>query len=388
MNFTDKEKRQIRLVLFIITCALLINAFLQNMLPVLGFIKLLLSMVTPFLISLGVAFLLNMPMTMIENKLLAKLPFKKSLRRTLAILLTILLVFGVIGFILTMIVPQLISSVQIFISNIPEFINKLETLMKGQDWAQPFLGQITKALQEIQRISVLDYLKTWLSNDTATIINRIFNSLLGTVSSVFSGFITVFLVFVFSIYTLSSKETLSRQGKELLYSTLPEADADRVMYVGYTAYDNFHNFFTGQFLEAMLLGVMNFIGMSILQLPYAPVISVLISFGALIPMIGAVLAGLVGILIILTASPVDAISYAIFIVILQQFDGNLTYPRIVGKSLGLPALWVLFSVTVGAAIFGILGMLLFVPLASTTYDLLTDYKTRQLVRRNIDVRSK
>lgn len=160
------------------------------------------------------------------------------------------------------------------------------------------------------------------------------------------------------------------------------------MYVLYTAYDNFFNFFTGQFIEAFVLALMNFIGMSILQIPYALVISFIIGFGSLIPLIGAVISGFIGVFLLLMISPAQAIGYAVFVIVLQQFDGNLTYPKIVGRSVGLPPIWVLLAVIVGASVLGVLGMLVSVPIASTLYDLLVDFKTRQLDRKNIQVQYK
>ena len=388
MNFNREDKHKIALALFIVTCSLIIFTFLQNFNALVGVFKLIVSILFPFLFALGIAFIVNMPMAMIENKLLSHLPLKPKMRRIIALISSYILFVAAIAFLLFTIIPQLITSIQKIIAGIPNMLKSIESFLQDSDWAHPYLEEISGKIRELTNADLVEYFQNWITPESSQYINRLLDTLLGTISNVFTGFITLFLSFVFSIYMLNSKETLSRQGKELLYSFARESVADQVMYISYTAYDNFYNFFTGQFLEAIILGFMNFVGMSILRLPYAIVISTLISFGALIPMVGAILAGLVGFLILLTVSPLEAVGFAIFIVVLQQFDGNLVYPKVVGRSIGLPSIWVLFAVTIGGSVFGIMGMLLFVPIASTCYDLLSDYKTKKLAEQKININLK
>lgn len=388
MNFNSKDKHWIKLILFIVTCSIIIFTFLENFGTILEVFNLVVAMLSPFLLALGLAFLVNMPMGMIENKVLSHLPIPSGLRRMIALVLSYIIVVSAIVFLLFTVIPQLIVSIQTLISNIPSFLRNLESFLKRTDWAQPFVGPLTEQIENMNNSSFMEYVQDWIAPQGADYINRILDTLMGTISNVFTGTISFFLSFIFSIYMLNSKETLSRQGKELLYSFASEKAGDKTMYVLYTAYDNFYNFFTGQFMEAIILGIMNFIGMTILQMPYALVISTLIGFGALIPMIGAILAGIVGFFILLTVSPIEALGFGIFIVILQQFDGNLVYPKVVGRQIGLPSLWVLFAVTIGGSLFGIFGMLIFVPIASTAYDLISDYKTKKLSEAKINVELK
>lgn len=388
MNFNSKDKQRIKLILFIVTCSIIIFTFLQNFESILVFFHLIVGILSPFLLALGLAFLVNMPMSMIENKLLSHLPLPAKLRRALALVLSYIIVIAAIVFLLFTVIPQLIVSVQTLIANIPSFLRNLESFLRNSEWAEPFVDQFTEQIADINNSTLMEYVQNWLAPQGADYINRILDTLMGTISNVFTSTISFFLSFIFSIYMLNSKETLVRQAKELLYSLSSEKVADKAMYVGYTAYDNFFNFFTGQFMEAIILGIMSFIGMTILQLPYALVISTLIGFGALIPMIGAILAGMVGFFILLTVSPIQALGFGVFIVILQQFDGNLVYPKVVGRQVGLPSLWVLFAVTIGGSLYGIFGMLIFVPIASTIYDLLSDYKTKKLSEAKINVELK
>lgn len=388
MNFNSKDKQRIKLILFIVTCSIIIFTFLQNFGSILVFFHLIAGILSPFLLALGLAFLVNMPMSMIENKLLSHLPLPAKLRRALALVLSFIIVIAAIVFLLFTVIPQLIASVQTLIANIPSFLRNLESFLRNSEWAEPYVDQFTEQIADINNSTLMEYVQNWLAPQGADYINRILDTLMGTISSVFTSTISFFLSFIFSIYMLNSKETLIRQAKELLYSLSSEKVADKAMYVGYTAYDNFFNFFTGQFMEAIILGIMSFIGMTILQFPYALVISTLIGFGALIPMIGAILAGMVGFFILLTVSPIQALGFGVFIVILQQFDGNLVYPKVVGRQVGLPSLWVLFAVTIGGSLYGIFGMLIFVPIASTIYDLLSDYKTKKLSEAKINVELK
>lgn len=388
MRFTKDEKRKIGMALFVIICSVLIFTVLQNIPIIWNLIGSFIKILSPFWVALAMAFLVNMPMKMIETKLLHSLKLPKNMLRALSMLLSYLLVLAAIALLLSTVIPQIIDSIKNIVTNIPSLADNIKSLLKGADWAEPFLNQLNDEINKINNSTIKEYLETWVTADSQTMLTGWLNQILGTISNVFSGFFSFLLALFFSIYILNSKEVLSRQCKELLYSIIPEKQADRFMYIGYTAYDNFYNFFTGQLLEAFVLALMNFIGMSILKMPYAIVISCIIAIGALIPMLGAIMAGIFGVLIILTADPVLAIGYAVFIIVLQQFDGNLTYPKIVGKSVGLPSIWVLLAVTIGGAVYGILGMLVSVPIASTLYDILIDFKTKQLAKREIQIELK
>lgn len=385
MKLQPKEKHYIKIALIAVTFSILIYHGIANIGVLADGLQVIFSIVMPFIMGLAFAFIVNMPMAFIERKIMLQImPNKKGAARILSLILAYVIVIVMIVIIFVAILPQLIESIQLLAQRIPPFLAQTVQQLQNYEPAAPIVEMIQNQISEINAQSIWN----WFYNFMTSSENNVLSGILGTISGIFSGFLNVFLALIFSMYCLLSKETLIRQAKELLYSFTSEKVGDGVMYVGYTAYDNFYNFFTGQFVEVMALGVMCFAGMTILGIPYAIVISVLVAFCALIPMVGAFFAGIAGTFLLLMESPLNAISFLIFIVVLQQFDGNLVYPRIVGKSVGLPAMWVLVAIFVGGAAYGILGMLVFVPIASTIYDLLTDYKNRRLVEKRIQIAEK
>lgn len=388
MRFTKEEKQQIKLILFIITCSILIFMLLSHFNAIWNGFTYLLGMISPFMMAIMVSFLVNMFMSVIENKILDKLPIGRGGKRALAILLSFILIIAILVLIFSMILPQLFNSLRTIILAIPDFLDKLSAFLKDAKWMGPVQKPLIEGLDNLQSISLPNYLWRYISPRGNLSFSSFIQSVLPTINAVFSGLLNAFLVLVFTIYMLAAKETLGTQAKQLLYASLPESIVDKFMYVFYTAYDNFYNFFTGQFREALTLGFMCFVGMKILGLPLALAVSVLIAFGALIPMVGAVLAGLIGTLTISSISLTQGLGFMVYIFVLQQFDGNIIYPRIVGQSVGLPAIWVLLAVIIGGSTMGIFGMLLFLPIFSTIYDLLSDFKTRRLAKKNINVAEK
>ncbi|WP_019133320.1 AI-2E family transporter [Kallipyga massiliensis] len=388
MRFTKEEKQQIKLILFIITCSILIFMLLSNFNAILKGFGYLLGMISPFMMAIMVSFLVNIFMSVIENKILDKLPIGRGGKRALAILLSFILIVAILVLIFSLILPQLFNSLRTIILAIPDFLDKLSAFLQKAKWMGPVQKPLIDALDNLQSISLPSYLWHYISPQGNASFGSFIQSVLPTINAVFSGLLNAFLVLVFSIYMLAAKETLGTQAKQLLYASLPESIVDKFMYIFYTAYDNFYNFFTGQFREALTLGFMCFVGMKILGLPLALAVSVLIAFGALIPMVGAVLAGLIGTLTISSISLTQGLGFMVYIFVLQQFDGNIIYPRIVGQSVGLPAIWVLLAVIIGGSTMGIFGMLLFLPIFSTIYDLLSDFKTRRLAKKNINVAEK
>lgn len=385
MKFTKEEWSKIRVALFVVAASLVLFAILQNV-PTLGKIfGTALGILTPFIIALCIAFLVNIPMGLIENKMLSFLPLSRGIKRFLAMILSFILIGALFYLLFSIVLPQLIQSVRTFVFNVPPMLQNLENYVSHAKWLGPLADPIQARLHEINNMNIISYITSQLDPNNAEWVNSMLGNVFSTLSTVFSSFMTGILALIFSIYMLGSKEELSLQSKGLLYTFLPEKTADNMMYVVYTAYDNFYNFFTGQFMEAVMLGVMTFIGMTILGFHYAIVISMIISLGALVPMVGAIIAAFIGFLMLLTTSPLEAISYLVYVIVLQQFDGNLIYPKIVGQSVGLPAIWVLFAITVGGSLMGILGMLIFVPIVSTIYDIVSDFKTRRLMEKRIQV---
>lgn len=389
MKLSNEEKRKVSMALRIVFISLIMMALILNFQAVLNAVKDFLEIISPFLYGLGLAFLVNMPMRKIEN-ILRKIPILQKNPRPISMLLSFVFIISFFVFTIAIIVPKVVESISTFIPLIPGQLKNFKSYIENASWLgglrEPINEYINSLITNINNLSMQEFIKTYFGSiDFAAIISKLASDLYLQLSSALGMALSAFLSLVFSIYILISKEKLSKQVKSLIYAVLPNKHADFVMYASYTAYDNFYNFFTGQFVEAILLAVMNYAGMTILGFDYSLVISLLTMMGAFIPMVGAFLTGLVGGLMLLTQSPVVAISYIFYIALLQQLEGNIVYPRVVGQSLGLPGMWVLLAVLLGGSMMGLFGMFLFVPLAATMYAMLGDYMDRRLAEKNIQI---
>ena len=283
--------------------------------------------------------------------------------------------FGIIALIIYLVVPELISCVSFLVAEIPPMIQKL---LKSE-----LIRDILPA-DVIAKLSSID----WMSNISKIVetvsasIGGAVGAVVSAVTSVLSIIVTVFISLIFSVYLLYSKNTLRRQARRLLNSYLPKSYDSGVMHVLRVLNDCFHRYIVGQCIEAVILGILCILGMLIFRFPYAAMIGTLIGFTALIPVVGAFIGAGVGALMILTVSPLKALLFIVFIIILQQIETNLIYPKVVGTSIGLPALWVLAAVTVAGGIFGVFGMLIGVPIAATIYRLVReDVRRRERIKK-------
>ena len=355
---------------------------LQNLAVLLAALRALLSLVSPFLLGCAIAFILNVPMRAVERRLPAG---AGGARRPLAFVLTLVLVLGVLALAGLVIVPKLgeaASSVaqqaQRFFIRLPaalagleERLPELQTALSGLDvdW-QALSGKALELLQELGTARVNSGLGGVASG-------------MSLVGGVVSGIGTFFIGLVFAVYLLLQKEKLGGQARRCLYALLPERAADRVLEVAALSNRTFSSFLSGQCLEAVILGSMFTVSMAVLRMPYAVLVGVLIALTALIPIVGAFIGCAVGALLILLSSPVQALAFIVLFLVLQQVEGNLIYPHVVGSSGGLPSIWVLAAVTVGGKLMGILGMLVFIPLCSVVYALFRRYVRDRLAARNI-----
>lgn len=322
---------------------------------------------TPLFIGGAIAYIINIILGFYE-----KIYFPKSnkrlvikSRRGVCLLASVLSVLAIISLIIGLILPQLISCVQLLLTKIPAAIKGVVTTLNGwniiPDNAAEYISQFDFS-------SKLGQIVSTIGNG----IGNVMETLISTVSSVFSGVVTAVLSVIFSIYILSSKEKLSYQFDKLFKLSFSKKWYDRIKYVIGVFNDSFRNYIIGQCTEAIILGTLCAVGMLIMGLPYAAMIGTLVAFMALIPVAGAYIATVVGALMIFTESPVKALIFIIFIVALQQIEGNIIYPKVVGNSIGLPGIWVLAAVTVGGGIFGIFGMVIGVPVAAGMYRIIKD----------------
>ena len=322
---------------------------------------------SPLILGAAIAYVVNILMSFYESHWF---PGSKNAavirsRRVVCMVLAYLSVVAVVVLIVALIVPQLVSCVQILLSEIPG----------AMTWALSFVESLNIVPEDlIAPLLAIDWqskLLGILSTLTSGVTN-VMSAVISTVSSVFSALVTGLLAVIFSIYILLERDTLRRQFGRLLRRFLSPVWQGRYCYVLHTLDDCFHRYIVGQCLEAVIIGVLCAFGMALLRLPYATMVGALVGFTALIPVAGAYIGAGVGAFMILTVDPLQALIFLIFLVLLQQLEGNLIYPKVVGSSLGLPGIWVLAAVTVGGGIMGISGMLLGVPLAAAAYRILRD----------------
>ncbi len=326
-----------------------------------GFITYIIHIFMPFIVGICVAFVLNVLVNVIENKWLTSWQGTLSGKRAVSLLLSLSIIIGFFSLLLLLIIPNLQNTIAIFADNLPTYNASLKVLLEKFNIDTNVINEIMEMFKGLG-----DSAASYIKNNS----NQVIEATLGIATNVVTGFINVTIGIVFAIYFLAQKETISKQVNKLMRAYLKKPMIKKIYNISNLANKIFANFVSGQCLEAIIIGVLCFIGMVILRLPYASSISVLVGFTALIPVFGAFIGTALGAFLIFMVSPLQAIIFVIYIIVLQQFEGNLIYPHVVGKSVGLPGIWVLVAVTVGASINGVLGMLLSVPVVSIIYSIL------------------
>lgn len=359
-----KDKTRKDIIIIISYIALVIFA-LVNFSKIFVFLGKVISIFSPFLLGIILAFVLNVLNNFIEKKIFGKIKPSKiwnKIKRPLCITLSLILVFLTIFFVMNLLIPQLKNSASLFTDTLPAYKEDIIGILNKFDVDESTVNKVGEYLDNFGKV-ITDYIKG-NSKDVITVTTEVATSVVNIISK---GIITL----VFAIYMIAQKETLSRQINKVMKAYLKPKTINKINTVGTLANKTFSNFVTGQCLEALIFGSLVFVGMLIFRFPYASTIGVLLGFTALIPIFGAFIGTTIGFILIMMVSPVKAILFVVFIIVLQQIEGNLIYPRVVGKSIGLPGMWVLLSVTVGGSIGGILGMLIATPLCSLLYALFT-----------------
>ena len=352
-----------------------------NYIKVLGLLAAAVNMAAPFILGAAIAFVLNVPMRRIESSLSHVLKKGSRLLRPVSMALSILLVAGVLFLVMFVVAPQLVRTLLGLQSSIPVFFGEV------RQWLEQLFAENPQILTNMEQIQIdwqqlfNDSLK-FLKNGAGSMLDTTFSAAI----SIVNGMSTFLIGFIFSIYILLQKENLIRQIKKLLAAFLPERTVEGIVRIAALTSRTFSNFFTGQCMEAVILGSMFFIVLVVLRLPYALLIGVLIAFTALIPVFGAFIGWAVGAFLMLIISPMDALLFSVVFFTLQQIEGNMIYPQVVGNSVGLPSIWVLVAVTLGGSMMGVVGMLIFIPLCSVLYTLLRDTVNERLKRRKLSVK--
>ncbi len=381
MDLNKENMKKIK-ELIVFTAVILIGLWKYTMvLDILGFI---LRIIMPFLIGGAIAFVLNVPMSFLERHLFGNEKWKNNkharrLARPASLALTIIIVSGVVVLVLFVVIPQLGKTVISLGKNIQNFMPKLvEGLERLFEDNQEILAMIGNMDMNWEKIvdSIIAFFKSGAGN--------VLNSTMSAARSIVSVVTTFFISFVFSCYILLQKEKLHVQVKKIIYAYLPEKRGNHVLQICALTYKTFSNFLTGQCVEALILGSMFFVTMGIIRLPYALLVGILIAFTALIPIFGAFIGCAVGTFLILMVNPVKALVFLVLFFVLQQIEGNLIYPKVVGNSVGLPSIWVLAAVSIGGSLFGVIGMLVFIPLVSVVYTIFRGAVYRKLEEKGLE----
>ena len=369
MGFEKEKIKQIRGLIIFVAVILLLVMYSGS---VFEGLRLLIGMLVPFITGGAIAFVLNLPLRTIENKFMKKWNGKVTgkLKRPLSILLSIVFVVLILALVIYTVVPAVRETVGLLTVQIPVFARQVIDRLQQLAVDYP---EILEKLQELENMEI-DW-EAMISNVSGFLtsgMGNVLTSAFSVASSIIGGVVNTFIAFVFAIYILSQKEKLANQGKRILQAYLSEKHCARANHVLKLLHKNFSNFITGQCVEAVILGCMFIIVLTIFQFKYALLIGVLIAFLSLIPIVGAFVGCFISAFLLLMDDPMRALWFIVIFLILQQIEGNLIYPHVVGGSVGLPSIWVLAAVSVGGSLCGVLGMLCFIPLVSTFYSLLRE----------------
>lgn len=333
----------------------------------------------PFAVGGMIAFVLNLPMKFVEERLLGRWKGKAAdkLRRPLSLLAAIVFVAVLIVIVVMAVLPQLGRTINDLGQKIPEFFQQVVAWLGDLERQYPQLGQYLGPFLDSgesleQSWASMDQLAARLMDFLKEGGVSVITTTIGVASGIIGTFVKGIISFIFALYILAAKEKLADQGKRILHAFAPEKVEKGTLSLCSLLYRNFSHFITGQCVEAVIIGTIFVITMSLFRMPYAVMIGILIAFTALIPVVGAFIGCILGAFLILVDAPEMAFWFVVLFLIIQQIEGNLIYPRVVGESVGLPAIWVLAAVSVGGSLFGFAGMLVFIPLVSTGYMLLRD----------------
>ncbi|MFQ9165039.1 MAG: AI-2E family transporter [Anaerobutyricum sp.] len=378
----DLSKMSIKKIRELIVFTALLVVALWKFDVVLGVLKTIWDIIFPFVLGGAIAFLTNVPMSFLEKKIFENVKKKnkivRKLKRPISLILTIVLAVGVIALVMFGVIPQLTRTMGTLVTSINDFIPQM------QSWIGEFFHNNQEIMNLVDQIEFdPDQAIKWGISLLGNGAGNMMNTTMSAVGSIVSGVATFFIAFSFACYILFQKEKLHIQIRKVFFAFLPRQKADTFLKVCSLTYRTFANFLAGQCLEAVILGSMFVVTLSILRMPYALLIGILIAFTALIPIFGAFIGCAVGSFLIFMVNPQQAILFVIVFLVLQQIEGNLIYPHVVGESVGLPSIWVLAAVTIGGNLMGIVGMLVFIPLLSVLYTIFREFVYLRLKKQNI-----
>lgn len=380
------DKNTIRKIQGLIVFTLVILVGLLRFDVVLDAVKFILHILFPFILGGAIAFILSVPMNRIQKRLFDSRKDGSRLKKAaapLSLLLTILLVLAILSLVVAVVLPELGSTIAMLSKTLPE---KVPVLLKKIERLFADHPNLILYLEEAEASLNWEELLNQLVSFFRVGANTMLTSTISVATGIVSGVGTFFIAFVFACYILLQQKTLGRQMKKLCFAYLKEEHANELLRICGMTHRIFTSFLTGQCLEAVILGLMFFLTMTIFRFPFAVLVGVLIAFTALIPIFGAFIGCAVGTFLILTVNPTQALLFIVMFLILQQIEGNLIYPKVVGGSIGLPGIWVLVAVSLGGSLFGVVGMLVFIPAVSVCYSLLRENVQKRLEEKQIEIK--
>lgn len=387
MEHPDYLKRLMKRILFLITFTVLIVFGVFHLDGVIFLVKRILSMLSSFLTGIIIAFILNIPLCILEEKVFwgfnqKNTPSWKKAKRPVCLVIVILLVIAFVAFVMFMIIPELARSLAILTDNAPEYVRTFQRWLTGllQDWnvTEETINKVQLALNGFDWGDMISKLTSFTSNFVGSVVN--------VTLGVTSGVANFIIGLIFAVYMLSNKEMLIKNLKRVIYAFFSQKIACKLLSIGTLSNRIFTGFVSGQCTEALIVGVLCYLGMSLMGLPYALLISTVVAITSVIPVFGAYFGGAFGGLILLLIKPLYCFMFVIYIIILQNVEGNFIYPKVVGNSVGLPGLWVMLSIFVCGDLFGFIGVLLGVPIFSVLYSLLREATENNLKRKHISDR--
>ena len=388
------SKANTRKILAIIIFTLFFLWVVLNWNTAISFLDKVFDLIFPFILGIAIAFVLNILTKFFEEKVFTRNPknkgktkkvqkVKKSRwKRGVSLILAIIVLLAIIALVIGLVIPELINTVQMLFASLPDLLENGKVYIADLLVEYPELNTtITNLQNSIENLNINEELNKFLETYGSGILTTSVNVISGMAGAI----VTFVLALAFALYALVQKEKLILQSKKLLYAYVQKDKADKVMRVARTANTTFTNFISGQFIEALILGFLCMLGMLILDIPHAVTIGVMIAFTALIPIVGAIIGTVIGAILILPVSPIKAVVFVIFLLILQQIEGNIIYPKVVGSSVGLPGIWVLVAISIGGSLWGLVGILLSVPLFSVIYAVLGENVNHKLKEKNLQI---
>ncbi len=369
MGYDKMKIKQMRSLMVLAALLILVLIYSEQIFSAIGLGAQIFS---PFIAGGVIAFILNLPMNLIEKKLFRRWNGKVAgkLKRPVSMVLSLIFVIAIIILVLLTVIPQLTKTIGVLGAKIPKALDDVIIWLEAMSKEYPQIQKEVEKLAEVEFdwVQIGNSLLGFFTNGLGSVVT----STVTVAGSIIGGVAKGVISLIFSLYILSQKEGLQNQFRRVMKAYLPERFQKKVEHVFSLLYRNFSKFITGQCLEAVILGTMFVVAMALFRMPYAVMVGVLIAFTALIPIVGAFIGCAVGTFLILIENPMQALIFLIMFLVLQQLEGNLIYPRVVGNSVGLPSIWVLMAVSVGGSLFGVAGMLAFIPLLSTVYVLIKE----------------